>query len=154
MLQDKRVTDVMTPLERVYSLEASVRLNFATMMEIYKSGVLLQDQTEHLQHFHVLDLMQSKARPCASLQIYRLLMCTWPCGSQMLARLGEVCRVLAGKQQGRRCCVQGTPAFQSMRNTLRTSLASSTPKTSSLWTLVILELLCQLHCQTLGQADG
>ena len=34
------MTDVMTPLERVYSLEASVRLNFATMMEIYKSGGL------------------------------------------------------------------------------------------------------------------
>ena len=38
------MTDVMTPLERVYSLEASVRLNFATMMEIYKSGGLLQSQ--------------------------------------------------------------------------------------------------------------
>ena len=45
-LQDKRVTDVMTPLERVYSLEASVRLNFATMMEIYKSGGLLWSPTE------------------------------------------------------------------------------------------------------------
>ena len=40
------MTDVMTPLERVYSLEASVRLNFATMMEIYKSGGLLQSQTK------------------------------------------------------------------------------------------------------------
>ena len=36
--------DVMTPLERVYSLEASVRLNFATMMEIYKSGGLRKSQ--------------------------------------------------------------------------------------------------------------
>ena len=36
--QDKRVKDVMTPVERVYSFEASVRLNFATMMEIYRSG--------------------------------------------------------------------------------------------------------------------
>ena len=39
--KDKRVKDVMTPIERVYSFEASVRLNFATMMEIYKSGTLL-----------------------------------------------------------------------------------------------------------------
>ena len=38
------MTDVMTPLERVYSLEASVRLNFATMMEIYKSGGLPESQ--------------------------------------------------------------------------------------------------------------
>ena len=37
--KDKRVKDVMTPIERVYSFEASARLNFATMMEIYKSGV-------------------------------------------------------------------------------------------------------------------
>ena len=40
--KDKRVKDVMTPLERVYSFEASVRLNFAIMMEIYRSGVLLR----------------------------------------------------------------------------------------------------------------
>jgi len=39
--KDKRVKDVMTPIERVYSFEASVRLNFATMMEIYRSGTLL-----------------------------------------------------------------------------------------------------------------
>ncbi len=36
--KDKRVKDVMTPIERVYSFEASARLNFATMMEIYRSG--------------------------------------------------------------------------------------------------------------------
>ena len=36
--KDKRVKDVMTPIARVYSFEASARLNFATMMEIYRSG--------------------------------------------------------------------------------------------------------------------
>ena len=39
--------------------------------------------------------------------------------------------------------MQGTPASQSMRKTLKTSLASSTPKTSYLWTLVIPKLLCE-----------
>lgn len=43
-LQDKRVKDVMTPIERVYSFEASLRLNFATMMEIYRSGTVLEHE--------------------------------------------------------------------------------------------------------------
>ena len=53
------MTDVMTPLERVYSLEASVRLNFATMMEIYKSGGLPESQSK---------------RPWTSV----VLACAWP----------------------------------------------------------------------------
>ena len=36
--QDKRVKDVMTPMDKVYMVEASVRLNFEHMMDIYKSG--------------------------------------------------------------------------------------------------------------------
>lgn len=38
MSQDKRVSDVMTMLDKVYMLEASVRLNFDRMLEIYRSG--------------------------------------------------------------------------------------------------------------------
>ena len=48
--QDKRVKDVMTPVERVYSFEASVRLNFATMMEIYRSGAAFWPRTETSRH--------------------------------------------------------------------------------------------------------
>ena len=71
------MTDVMTPLERVYSLEASVRLNFATMMEIYKSGGLLQNCPGHLSHLHVLGLMHPCVQPCALPQICWLLLCAW-----------------------------------------------------------------------------
>lgn len=37
-MQDKRVKDVMTPMNKVYMIEAGVRLNFENMLEIYKSG--------------------------------------------------------------------------------------------------------------------
>lgn len=37
-LQEKRVSDVMTQLDKVYMLEASMRLTFARMLEIYRSG--------------------------------------------------------------------------------------------------------------------
>ena len=30
--------DVMTPMQKVYMIEASVRLNFEHMLEIYRSG--------------------------------------------------------------------------------------------------------------------
>lgn len=36
--QDKRVKDVMTPMNKVYMIEAGVRLNFEHMLEIYRSG--------------------------------------------------------------------------------------------------------------------
>ncbi|CAL8467383.1 g6920 [Coccomyxa elongata] len=36
--KDKRVKDVMTPMHKVYMIEAGVRLNFEHMLEIYKSG--------------------------------------------------------------------------------------------------------------------
>jgi metal transporter CNNM len=35
---DKSVKDVMTPIDKVYMLEASTKLNFEAMLEIYKSG--------------------------------------------------------------------------------------------------------------------
>ena len=38
VLQEKRVSDVMTMLEKVYMLEANVRLSFDRMLEIYRSG--------------------------------------------------------------------------------------------------------------------
>lgn len=38
LVQDKRVKDVMTPMNKVYMIEAGVRLNFEHMLEIYKSG--------------------------------------------------------------------------------------------------------------------
>lgn len=34
----KHVRDVMTPLDRVYMIEASTRLGFDNMLDIYKSG--------------------------------------------------------------------------------------------------------------------
>lgn len=36
--QDKRVKDVMTPMNKVYMIEAGVRLSFEHMLEIYRSG--------------------------------------------------------------------------------------------------------------------
>lgn len=36
--KDKRVKDVMTSLDQCYMLEASERLNFSTMLDVYKSG--------------------------------------------------------------------------------------------------------------------
>ncbi|WPT17810.1 Metal transporter CNNM2 [Picochlorum sp. SENEW3] len=36
--KDKRVKDVMTSLDQCYMLEASARLNFSTMLDVYKSG--------------------------------------------------------------------------------------------------------------------
>ncbi|KAK9909389.1 hypothetical protein WJX75_001507 [Coccomyxa subellipsoidea] len=36
--KDKRVKDVMTPMNKVYMIEAGVRLNFEHMLEIYRSG--------------------------------------------------------------------------------------------------------------------
>ncbi|EIE24396.1 DUF21-domain-containing protein [Coccomyxa subellipsoidea C-169] len=36
--KDKRVKDVMTPMNKVYMIEAGVRLSFEHMLEIYRSG--------------------------------------------------------------------------------------------------------------------
>ena len=36
--QDKKVSDVMTPAQRVFMLEASLCLDYEVMLQIYKSG--------------------------------------------------------------------------------------------------------------------
>lgn len=37
-IRDKRVRDVMTRVDKVFTLDASTRLNFDEMLTIYKSG--------------------------------------------------------------------------------------------------------------------